>query len=237
MNGDFDMWIRLCLKYEIHVLPEKLVRFRVRDNEANASGNRRETRIRGIYEFHKTLNHYRKIKTVDDLVKIFPSAVTYDRKEETDIAFVLAMIALEEKPFFFTPLFGLEILFEVIADPVRSANIKRLYDFDYKRFIALTAQHDIFSREEVASLYLAVADRDGQITNLNRTVADRDGEIINLNQTVAERDGIIAQITSSNSWKMTLPLREAKQWLMNPMSQAKRYWRKATKRAKAVCSG
>lgn len=33
----------------------------------------------------------------------------------------------------------------------------------------------------------------------------------------------IAQITSSNSWKMTLPLREAK-----------RYWRKATKLAKSV---
>lgn len=149
---DFDMWIRLCLKYEIHVLPEKLVRFRVRDNEANSSGNRPETSIRHTYEFYKLLSNYRKITIFDDLVKIFPSAVRYDRKEETDIDFVLAMVALEEKSSAFRQQFGLDLLFEAISYPIRSANIERLYDFDDKSFKALTAQHDVFSREVVSSL-------------------------------------------------------------------------------------
>ncbi|MCI0443063.1 glycosyltransferase, partial [bacterium] len=150
---DFDMWIRLCLKYEIHVLPEKLVRFRVRDDEANASGNRPEARIRGQYEYYKSLLTYRNIRRFDDLVKVFPSAEKYYRNEETDMDFVLAMVALEEKPFVFTQLFGQDLLFEAISDPARAANIKHLYGFDCKSFIALTGKHDVFlreAREEIA---------------------------------------------------------------------------------------
>jgi glycosyltransferase involved in cell wall biosynthesis len=172
--ADFDMWVRLCLSWEIHVLPEKLVRFRVRDNEANASSNRPETRIRGTYEFYKLLSNYRKLTCFDDLVNVFPSAEKYNRKEETDTDFVLAMIALEEKPFIFTQLFGLDLLLEVISDPVRSENIKRLYDFDYKSFIDLTAKHDVFSREEVSTLWGTVNEREGQLAGINQALADRD---------------------------------------------------------------
>jgi glycosyltransferase involved in cell wall biosynthesis len=142
--GDFDMWIRLCLKYEIHVLPEKLVRFRVRDNEANASGDRPETRLRMRYEHCKLLPNYRKLSRFEDLVKVFPSAEKYDRKEESDMGFILGMIALEEESLIFTQLFGIDLLFEAISDPKRAANIKRLYDFDYKNFIELTGSNDVF---------------------------------------------------------------------------------------------
>lgn len=169
---DFDMWIRLCLQYEIYVLPEKLVRFRVRDNEANTSGNRTETRIRGTYEFYKLLSNYRKLTRYDDLVKVFPSAENYYRNEETDIDFALVMVALEQKPFTSMQLFGLDLLSEVISDPVRSANIKRLYNFDYMSFIDLTAKYDVFSREEVSALYLALTERDRQIAGLKQELAE-----------------------------------------------------------------
>lgn len=147
---DFDMWIRLCLKNEIHVLPEKLVRYRVQDIGANASGSHPDSRIRDIYEFYKLLPNYREIKNFDDLVKVFPSAERYNRCKETDMDFVLAMVILEGNPFHSTRLFGMDILFEAISEPKRAANIKRLYDFDYKSFIILTGQHDVFSREEIA---------------------------------------------------------------------------------------
>ena len=192
--ADFDMWIRLCLKYEICVLPEKLVRFRVRDNEANASGNRPEARIRGLYEFYKLLPNYQKIKKLDDLAKVFPIAEKYYRDEETDMDFALAMVALEEKPYAFTPLFGLDLLFEAISDPKRSANIKHLYDFDYRSFIDLTAKYDVFSREEVSQLWGSVAERDGQLTNLT--------------QAIAEREHHIRALIGSRSWRLTGPLRK-----------------------------
>jgi hypothetical protein len=201
------MWIRLCLKYEIYILPEKLVRFRVRNNEANASGNRLEVRIRAAYEYYKLLPNYSKIKSFDDLVKVFPSAEKYYRNEGADMDFVLAMVALEEKSFAPTQLFGQDLLFEAISDPTRAANIKQLYGFDRMRFFALTGQHDVFSRE-------AIAERDGQIASLSQAVAERDGQIASLSQAVAERDGqivsvyaSIAEIRESISWRLTAPVR------------------------------
>ena len=202
---DFDMWIRLCLKYEIHVLPEKLVKFRVRDNEANASGNRPETRIQWTYEFYKLLSNYRKLTSFDNLVKIFPSAKKCYRNEEPDMDFVLAMVALEEKPFTSTQLFGLDLLFEAISDPVRSANIKRLYNFDYKSFIALTAQHDVFSREEVSTLWGTVADRDGQLQKLHQA---------------------LAEIESSKAWKLVTVIRKIRIWLIPKDSHRERLAKK-----------
>lgn len=211
---DFDMWIRLCLQYEIHVLPEQLVRFRVRNEEANTSGNRPDTRIRGLYEYYKLLPNYQKISSLDELIKIFPAAQKYYRSETTDATFALAMVALEEKPFPFTELFGEEILFASISDPEKAEQIKQLYHFDYHSFIELTAKHDVFSREEVMNLWQdittlnnaiteretavamlnkVVAERESSIATLNKIVNQREDDITSLNQVVAERDHTIAE--------------------------------------------
>jgi len=73
----------------------------------------------------------------------------------------------------------------------------------------------------------------GEFERRDAEIAERERQIASLNQAVVERDGQITQITSSNSWKMTLPLREARRWSTNPMSQTNRYWREATKLAKS----
>jgi glycosyltransferase involved in cell wall biosynthesis len=150
--ADFDMWIRLCLRYDIRVLPEKLVRFRVRDNEANVSGDRPETRIRCAYEYYQVLRNYRDLGRLDDFLKVFPSAAKYARGEETDWDFVLGMVALEQKPFGFTQLFGQDLVFEAMCDPKRAASIKRLYGFDHEDFLEFTGRNDVFSLEKVRRL-------------------------------------------------------------------------------------
>ena len=81
---------------------------------------------------------------------------------------------------------------------------------------AVTERHG-----QIANLSQAVTERDGQIDNLNQSVTEcggqianlsqavteRDGQIANLNQSVTERDGQIAKLLSSNSWRLTKPLR------------------------------
>ncbi|MFI3188792.1 hypothetical protein BCS42_06590 [Crenothrix sp. D3] len=232
---DFDMWIRLCLKYEIHVLPEQLIRFRVRNQEANTSGNRPETRIRGLYEYYKLLNNYRTISSFDELIKIFPFAQKYYRGDASDTDFALAMVALEEKPFRFTELFGEDILFGAISDPKQADHLKQFYNFDNHDFIELTAKHDVFSREEVSNIWQnivtlnkAIAEREAAIVTLNQVVTEHEFNITTLNQAVDNRDEqlnqlaielnrvvieyetVTAQLTAlrvSNSWKITAPLR------------------------------
>ncbi len=198
--NDFSMWIRLCLKYEIFVLPDKLVRFRVLADEANASGNRPETRIRGGNEFYRILRHYLKITSYEEMVLIFPEAARYYREENFDAKFVLAMIALEQKPFPFTELFGIDLLFDIVSDPVCAETIKTLYKFDRRAFLTLTKKHDGLSLERLYANKQLLAERERQISAC-------DAQIAILDQSYAEALRTIDEICKSTSWRMTAPMR------------------------------
>jgi glycosyltransferase involved in cell wall biosynthesis len=237
--GDLDMWIRLCLKYEIHVLPERLVKFRVRDMDANTSAIRPDTRSRGYFEYYRLLSNYLSIDDFDDLSRVFPESRKFYRGDDSVIEFALAMAALEIKPFHFAVLFGLNVLFDLISDPAKRRLLANSYGFGYSDFIRLTGEYDPFQvlsfddlakklaeRDgQIAGLTQAVSERDGQIAGLTQAVSERDGQIAGLTQAVSERDGQIAGLTytiaqrdgslqamkQSNSWKITAPLRAVSQ--------------------------
>ena len=209
--ADFDMWTRLCLKYEIHVLPDKLVRFRVRENETNSSGNRPKVRIRGPIELHDILNNYLSLKTFKDLRAVFPSVQKYDRPGACEPRFILAMAALEDNTMSCVKLFGFELLFDLLREPKGAGAIRSLYGFDDRDVIELTGKHDLFFLENMTMLNGALAERDTQNTSLNKAIADldkkvdslkrvvlkRDGQIVNLNQSIVERDGQIASLSQT----------------------------------------
>ena len=143
----FDMWIRLCLKYEIYVLPEKLVRFRIHANEANASGSRPESRIRTTTEFYFVLKNYLQLNSFEDLVKVFPEEQGFYRADGCEPKFILAMAALESNTQAFSQLFGIELLFDLMADEKSALKIKALYGFDHLDLIKITGKQDVFSIE------------------------------------------------------------------------------------------
>ena len=128
--------------------------------------------------------------------------------------FLLAMVALDKQRSNFTHLFGLDLLFEIISDAKRSATVKRLYGFDYKSFIALTARHDVFCSRDIVSLNGHIASLNGHIANLVQAVAERDGQVAMF---AAER----AKILNSNSWRVTKPLRSLRRALMPSAWRAK----------------
>ena len=76
---------------------------------------------------------------------------------------------------------------------------------------------------QISILQQTVTKRGGQITDLNQAVAERDGKISVLEQTVTKRDGQIASfnadlymIKQSTSWRVTSPLRVAKNLVIAP---------------------
>ncbi|MBT5222952.1 MAG: glycosyltransferase, partial [Gammaproteobacteria bacterium] len=105
--------------------------------------------------------------------------------------------------------------------------------------------------KKIDALSQTVNDRDGQISTLDKTVVKRDKKIDALSQTVNDRDGQIStlteetiqrgewalrldgelkeikmklnMVTKSNSWRLTMPLREVRRWIDNPVQQTKRY--------------
>lgn len=168
---DFDMWVRLCLKYEIHVLTERLVRFRVRDAEMNASGNRPEVRIRDRSEFHYVLKHFLRIGTFEELVAIFPEVEKYHRQSGCVPQFVFAMAALGDTAMLWAKMLGIETLFDLLADPDTKERIKSLYQFTYRDFTALTGQHDLFCLETVVNQRAELAERDVVIAKQTEQIA------------------------------------------------------------------
>jgi glycosyltransferase involved in cell wall biosynthesis len=216
--GDFDMWIRLALRYEIHVMPEKLFRFRVREGEANTSGNRPETHSRGLYEYSLLLNHYLKINVLDDLIKIFPEARKFCNGQHPSLKYAFAMAILEIKPFYFTIQFALNLLSEILNDPHQVS----LLAFDSQDFIKLSGELDPIRVRQVEELNKALQERDSQIAVLSQSVQERDSQIAVLSQSVQERDSQIAVLSQSvqeremtiqaiqrsASWRVTAPLRK-----------------------------
>ena len=58
---DFDMWVRLCMVEQIHVIQEELSAFRIRDDKRNMSALRRDTILRYYFEYFEVLKHYRNL--------------------------------------------------------------------------------------------------------------------------------------------------------------------------------
>jgi glycosyltransferase involved in cell wall biosynthesis len=228
-SADFDMWIRLCMKYEIHILAHKLIYLRVHSN--NMSGNRLDVRLRGWYEYFQILHHYTKLEKIDDFLKIFPAVTRKWLQTKGFIpSFVLAMAALEpEQAYNITRLFGLNLLFNLMNEPDSARQVEEIYNFTYKDFIALEGKYDVFFLEAVEQLKLSLAQKDALLGEKDALLAQKDallGEkdalLAQKDALLGEKDALLAQkdalltetqitlqnILQSRSWKIVSMLRK-----------------------------
>ncbi len=198
--ADYDMWVRLCMQYEIHVLPDKLLRLRVRDNNANASGNRPEVRLRDWFERLQVLKNYRNLASQEDILKIFPTLYKYLDLKGFLPSFVLSMAALEsEQAYNITRLFGLELLFELMNDPDSARQVEEMYGFTRKDFIALEGKYDVFSLESMEQLRANLAEKDALLAEKDALLAEKDALL-------AEKERALQGILQSRSWKIVSAL-------------------------------
>ena len=144
---DMDLWIRLCLRYPIYILPDALTRFRVRAGDANASGPTSEVLVRDLWENAHLLRNYLRIPSEEELLRIFPEAAGYcDHAaplEADGIAYVVARLAMEHGGQRWE-YFALSTLFELMGDDARAARIHQRFDFGYRDLIELTGRCDVF---------------------------------------------------------------------------------------------
>jgi glycosyltransferase involved in cell wall biosynthesis len=140
---DFEMWIRICLKQNIHILDEKLIKFRVRDKEANASSGRPENRIRTRFEYKILMDHYLKIDDIEFFLKIFPDAQKYGVPKNEMIPYFLGRIAYDTNVDF-KQLWGLEIIYNVMQSSKIVDKLKKDYNFKYSDFLIMSSKADVF---------------------------------------------------------------------------------------------
>ena len=216
--GDFDMWVRLCLKYEIHVLSERLVRFRIRSDKANASALNPEVHIRTQFEFLQIYSNYLSINDRDEFIKVFPSASNYLERKNFDIHFALAMTALSS-PHNFGKYFGLQLLFNLLNDSEKFKNLEEIYGFGNIEMNKLTAQYDIFSVITLSELFAKIQSLTGKIESLTGEIQSLTGKELALNQILQSRSWKLLQLFQRIRLKI-LPIGSLQERLLQMMWHA-----------------
>lgn len=147
---DLDLWIRILFKYEIHVLPEKLLLFRIRKEEKNVSADTPESRARSMYEFSQVLKNFLKIKNISEFKKIFPNEEKKykDIIDDELIPFYVARAALNVKHVFHKK-FALDTIFELLKNKRIANKLEKVCNFNYVNFIKLTGLHDIYNVNQI----------------------------------------------------------------------------------------
>jgi hypothetical protein len=140
---DLDFWIRICLKYNIKILNQKLIRFRKISNESNASGYTNITLIRNRFEHRHSFNHYLKITKPKELLLIFPEAVKYGEVTADITPYFLGRIAINSG-FDYKVLWGLDVIYALLQDEKTARTLENKCNFTYLDFIKLTGECDTF---------------------------------------------------------------------------------------------
>jgi glycosyltransferase involved in cell wall biosynthesis len=182
--GDFYRWIKTCFRHEIHIIPEDLVKFRIRAGEANASGGRPEAMRRTYFEFSSVFRYYLGIGSAEEFSRIFPEAEQYGRVENELIPYFLARLAIDNRKFYPVHQYvGISILYDLLGDSAMAGSLGKKCGFRHRDFIRLTGEFDLFGWE-----------------------SQQESE--SLKQKLAEKDKQIAALLNSASWKVTAPLRK-----------------------------
>jgi predicted O-linked N-acetylglucosamine transferase (SPINDLY family)/GT2 family glycosyltransferase len=140
---DFDFWVRFCLQYDLHILPEPLIHYRVHDS--NISGIKPETLIRHNLELTQILKHYRCPEVYQNFSAIFPDS-PYNNQIRDDVSlaeFGLAIQALrtQRSPH---QSFGIDLLYQVFNDPEKAQKIQQFCNFSLSDLKKLTGELDLF---------------------------------------------------------------------------------------------
>lgn len=112
---DFNVWIKICLEKEIYIIQENLLKFRVRANELNASGNTALNHSICSFEMLILLNNYKNISSLSELSRILPITTPSPifHSEKDIVIFQLGVIALTRMTSKAHRFFGASILYEL----------------------------------------------------------------------------------------------------------------------------
>lgn len=175
---DLEMWVRVCLKHNINIIDEKLIKFRIRDNNANASTSANpKNRIRAKFEYKQILDHYLTIKDVKQFLNIFPEAQDYGSVNSELIPYFLGRLAYDTN-FEFKQLWGLEKIFDILKSVEIVNLLKNEHNFGYSNFLEMSAEADVFKTNELLAKETIIKEKiqllkekdqlnEGQINNLS----------------------------------------------------------------------
>lgn len=108
---DFEMWVRLALRHQIHVLQRELTAFRLLDGGRNESALNPRRARRAQFEMFQVLKHFRKL-SADEIRSIFAAEIARFEIDPSQSAGPLLAELASHGPTPSHQLFALDTLFE-----------------------------------------------------------------------------------------------------------------------------
>lgn len=131
---DLDLWIRFAIAgYDLHVIEEPLTYYRVMKNGTNMSVGNAAARATNSFEYAKTLRHFWKISSLDELINVFPDIKVHDRADNSMVHFYLAQYAAK-LPKLHHQLFALETMSMWGGNPEAMMLAKECHGFDFTQY-------------------------------------------------------------------------------------------------------
>ncbi len=190
---DFDLWIRLCRQYEIFILPEKLLKFRIHDDDSNLSGQSIGAQSRHDWQASQILNNYLSISSADELLEIFPEVSRFGPRLDDDLVpYYLSMLAFDGD-YTSAKLWALNTLNGLLGSPV-AKKLRDATGFEEIDFIRLTSDPDVFDLARRVRLQKSQLHEREKISHQQSHL-------------IQQQWRRIESMENSWSWKLTRPLR------------------------------
>ena len=123
--SDFDLWIRLCLFWEVEILPEKLTAMRVLSGNANLSAPSAGNTNRTLFEHCRVMRHYLEDEAISQAGEIFPDLEELvPEPKGVWWRYLICQMACNQ-PYAPVRLFGFQALQRLLEDPEIAAEIER----------------------------------------------------------------------------------------------------------------
>ncbi|MFN7093830.1 MAG: glycosyltransferase [Burkholderiales bacterium] len=189
LTPDFDMWVRICLKYPVFVLQEKLTYLRMLPNEQNASASSIENTIRFQIEYEHILDNFLHIRNIAELRRIFPEhAEIFELCKPDDIELALAMIAVKgihpaQKHW------GLKVLYQVLFNKKHYLNEKSA--FVKAEWFKLAKSIDPFNLKVLASKDQIINQKENLLKNAQEIIQTKDNLLKQAQAVIQAKENII----------------------------------------------
>jgi len=195
---DFDFWIRLCMKYEIFIMAENLVKFRLHKNQENVSGNTPKNNSRLTLEWSQILKNYLKSEIFNDLASIFPLTQNIN---EIGLSMKLNEVDRDVAPFFIAMLasrdrrashkyFCFDVLYQIYSNKDLNHKLRKQYSFDFSNLVNLAWEQDIFGivalEQSQSQFHQTQAELEQSQSQLHQTQAELEESHLQLHQTQGE---------------------------------------------------
>ena len=127
------------------IIPEKLVKFRIRSDEKNASAGTKQNIVRFYNEWSLIAYHYLSIPSFTELKKIFPEVRLDAAKTDTSlIPYYIAKLALNSTNNALRK-FGMDTLYQLFYRPDNTDSISKHLKLEYPDLYKISGEIDAFN--------------------------------------------------------------------------------------------